>query len=657
MLMTWKTQTTEFVILGSAFLEKLNSHLAIQVLILLQLCFLCFLGNAQTIVHSESFATGLGTWNQVSISDATDTWSVSSGYAEINGFGGGDDEDWLISPSINLSSQNAEYLLFDYNDNFNGNQLELYYSTNYNGGNTILDVQSATWQPLNDRLINIATTSCFTTLFQRHPAIDISSISGTNVYFAFKYTGTSSSSKRYYIDNVRILADYYAPILSSLSCCNLKTALHNLIRNQTDNIRYTSSNYDVWDAMLQTDVRMNDPLTDTIMWDMFTDFPTTTGEFEFDPCSSRDQGSCPGGEGQCYNREHSFPKSWWGGGTTTSDSAYTDMHHLVPSDRSLNSAKSNFPPGVVLSPTTTGTNGFMVGNNNTYPCGASMKYFEPIDEYKGDYARIYFFMITRYESNLTTWAPLSLQGDCALDGTACPGLEPWLLNLLLSWHFNDPVSQKEIDRNNAVYAIQGNRNPFIDSPNWVNLIWGDHLGNTCSSIALPVELNNFSGEVHGERAILEWETLSEHQNDFFEVLKSRDGNYWHSIGKVNGKGNSIHSSKYNFVDDQITKGDNYYRLKQVDFNGDYTFSPALVLYHNNNRLLYPNPASNTIILEPSVITNASSIFMVNINGRVVLKINAELDKPINISSLDAGLYFVNIYTKTKEHHIERLIIE
>lgn len=548
---------------------------------------------AQTIVHQELFGTGLGTWNQVSITDPTDIWSATAGYAEMNGFGGADDEDWLISPSIDLTTQVAEYFLFDYNDAFNGNMIEVLYSTNYNGGNTIADVQSATWTSLNAFPINIGSISCFSNLFQRHPAIDVSTINNANTHFAFRYTGTSTNSKRYYIDNVQILADYYASIPSGLDCCNLKTALHNLIRNQTDNIRYTSANYDVWDAILHTDTRLNDAGTNTIVWDMFTDFPTTTGEFEFDHCTSRDQGSCPGGEGQCYNREHTFPRSWWGGGTTISDSINTDLHHIVPSDRSLNTVKSNYPPGYVLTATTTGSNGFMVGSNNTYPCGASMRYYEPIDEYKGDYARMHFYVITRYEHNLSSWTPLSTQGNCALDGLACPGFEPWVLNVLLEWHFNDPVSQKEIDRNNAVYSIQGNRNPFIDNPSWVNLIWGDHLGNSCNAIPLPVELISFEGNVLDGYAELSWSTASEQNSDYFEIQKSKDGISWSAVSQIEAKGNSTNLNKYMFSDYNYSNDINYYRLKQVDFDGAHTYSSAIYL-HQTSDIVYPNPASETI---------------------------------------------------------------
>jgi hypothetical protein len=114
-----------------------------------------------------------------------------------------------------------------------------------------------------------------------------------------------------------------------------------------------------------------------------------------------------------------------------------------------------------------------------------MKYFEPIDTYKGDYARMYLYMITRYEPHISSWDSIITESNCALDGQTYPGVEPWLLQTLLTWHLNDTVSQKEIDRNNAVYAIQGNRNPYIDHPEWVEYIWGNTI-SSCESISLGV---------------------------------------------------------------------------------------------------------------------------------------------------------------------------
>jgi hypothetical protein len=111
---------------------------------------------------------------------------------------------------------------------------------------------------------------------------------------------------------------------------------------------------------------------------------------------------------------------------------------------------------------------------------ASLSYnvFEPADQFKGDFARNYFYMATCYENQIGGWQTLDPNGDTVLDGSNDKVFEQWYLDLLYNWHVTDPVSQKEIDRNNAVYAVQGNRNPFIDHPEYVYQIWGNFLNTS-----------------------------------------------------------------------------------------------------------------------------------------------------------------------------------
>lgn len=174
------------------------------------------------------------------------------------------------------------------------------------------------------------------------------------------------------------------------------------------------------------------------------------------------------------NREHSVPKSWWGG--STSVAAYTDLNHLFPSEMRANSAKSNYPLGTVL--TSTFDNGVSkVGYAVAGQGGSASKVYEPADEYKGDFARTYFYMATCYAGYLT-WKYTYMFQDTDLT------LNQWSQSLLLKWHRQDPVSQKEIDRNEAVYRFQNNRNPFIDFPDLAEYIWGNKRGQMFST-ALP----------------------------------------------------------------------------------------------------------------------------------------------------------------------------
>lgn len=176
--------------------------------------------------------------------------------------------------------------------------------------------------------------------------------------------------------------------------------------------------------------------------------------------------------------EHSLPKSWWGGHENT---AYRDLFHLYPADGTTNTTKSNLPLGEVTG-TPSFNNGVSKIGKNGYGTVYSDYCFEPADEYKGDFARSYLYVSTVYEDYAPLWqSPM-------MNNNSYPVWKSWARDLLLKWHNADPVSQKEIDRNEAVYAIQGNRNPFIDYPALVNYIWG---ADTTKVFPFPAETSAF----------------------------------------------------------------------------------------------------------------------------------------------------------------------
>lgn len=232
----------------------------------------------------------------------------------------------------------------------------------------------------------------------------------------------------------------------------LKTQLHNIIDG------HSSQTYDALWTHFQTTEVDNYFENDGSPLDMYSENPTGADPYNWTFVS--DQCGNYSGEGSCYNREHSFPKSWFNDGYPM----YTDLFHLYLTDGYVNGQRGNLPFGEVGSASWTSQNGSKKGSSS-YP-GYSGTVFEPIDEFKGDFARSYFYMATRYEDVVTGWS------SDMLNGTADQVYSDWALNMLLEWHANDPVSQKEIDRNDAVYGIQGNRNPFIDHPEFVNQIWG-----------------------------------------------------------------------------------------------------------------------------------------------------------------------------------------
>lgn len=258
-------------------------------------------------------------------------------------------------------------------------------------------------------------------------------------------------------------AGYY-DAAAGLTGTALKTALYNIIKDHTS-VSYT----DLWTAYYTTD-----DLPSNKVWDMYSDVPGGTPSYTFTLGS--DQCGSYSGEGDCYNREHSFPASWFNDGSPM----YSDLFHIYPTDGYVNNKRSNYPFGEVNSPNWTSTNGSKLGPN-AYP-GYTGTVFEPIDEYKGDFARSYFYMATRYENLIAGWVS-NTGASAVLAGNNTVCFTSWQLNMLYAWHVNDPVSTKETDRNNAVYAIQDNRNPYIDHPEWVAIVWNFPTGN--SEVQMP----------------------------------------------------------------------------------------------------------------------------------------------------------------------------
>jgi len=228
----------------------------------------------------------------------------------------------------------------------------------------------------------------------------------------------------------------------------LRLALHNII---DDHIPQSYSS-------LYGHFQSTDAKSDGTVWDMYSDVPGGTPPYIYN-FTSADQCGNYGGEGDCFNREHSWPKSWFNEGMPMN----TDLFHIYPTDGYVNGMRSNHPYGEVESTTWTSQNGSQRGNMNSYNHNGTV--FEPIDEYKGDFARTYFYMSTRYYTEDSGW-----DDNDMVNGS---NLNDWAVDMLMDWHLQDLVSQKELDRNDAVYAIQENRNPFIDHPEWVGCVWGE----------------------------------------------------------------------------------------------------------------------------------------------------------------------------------------
>ncbi|MGK0306261.1 MAG: endonuclease I [Gammaproteobacteria bacterium] len=256
------------------------------------------------------------------------------------------------------------------------------------------------------------------------------------------------------------LSEYYKSA-ENLTGFTLKTELFNIINGHT-----TQSYGDLWTFYTANELDSYYENDGTIL-DIYSESPNSSDSYIF--TSGIDQCGNYSGESDCYNREHSFPRSWFGGAVNPMN---TDVHHIFATDGYVNSKRSSYPYGEVSSASYTSANGSKVGSASS-SLGYTGTVFEPIDEFKGDLARAYFYMATRYENNIVGWDSNSIYADAVLNGSGDQVFETWYLSMLKSWHTQDPVSQKEIDRNEAAYSHQGNRNPFVDYPIFVSEIWGN----------------------------------------------------------------------------------------------------------------------------------------------------------------------------------------
>jgi len=268
----------------------------------------------------------------------------------------------------------------------------------------------------------------------------------------------------------------YYNTANGLSGNALRLALHDIIDG------HSSISYDaLWNAYQTTDENSNGKV-----WDIYTNCTFT---FSSDQCGNYSS-IC-----DCYNREHTVPQSWF----NEASPMKSDLFHVLPTDGKVNGYRSDYPYGECSSGTTYGLGKL---GNCTYP-GYSSKVFEPADEYKGDIARIYFYMATRYQDVMSGWSGESFSGG---------NLSTWTKNMLLEWDTQDPVSQKEIDRNNAVYSIQHNRNPYVDHPEYGCLVWSSGCSNEIyeieKSLALNIYPNPASTDIKIEYNLIQYSNVT-----------------------------------------------------------------------------------------------------------------------------------------------------
>lgn len=313
----------------------------------------------------------------------------------------------------------------------------------------------------------------------------------------------------------------------------LKAALHNIIKNDSH-----TSYSGLWSAYQQTDKKPNGKV-----WDIYSDVPNGTPPYQY--TFGSDQCGSYSGEGDCYNREHLWAQSW----TSNDATEKTDLHHVYPTDGWVNNKRDNYAFGEVGNASWTSQNGSKLGPNTV--SGYNGTVFEPIDEYKGDIARALMYVSVRYYQEDSSWSTSDMTNKSVI--------KDWAMTMLLRWHEEDPVDDKEINRNNAVYNIQHNRNPFVDYPEFANKIWDPHWG-------------------------------------------------------IN--------------------------------ENEYTVSVSV----------WPNPATSTVNIAGE---NLEAVYMYNAVGQLVMMLNVqdEEQSSIDVSSLNSGIYFMNVVSQNGGSILKKVVVQ
>jgi endonuclease I len=519
----------------------------------------------------------------------------------------------------------------------------------------------------SDVIVSYSTTNSFTA----------NGLANNTLYYFFVFSANGSCTGEPYY-NSSSLAGFassgasgippgYYNAASGLTCGNLKTALRNIVAaGQVTNNYSTIDNAEM--PAVDT-IRSDDGLT-AIIWDIYSNNNSGIEPFTFNSSQTSPGGFCggssPGSAGICWNKEHTFPRSWF----KLSNGSYeqpteADLFLVRPTDSKVNSNRANYiysavgTPYSYQMPTVGQFAGYPMPPNpvitkmgtSNYPGITAATALEPNDAVKGDLARGYFYILTRYQSNLSNWISVNAATtdiDIVVDGATNGGLYPSLnlpyLQMLYGWHIADPVDAKEINRNNLVYGQQNNRNPYIDHPEYVNLVW------SCTGV-IPVTIIDFTAQKNNETVLLQWQATRETSFKEYEVQRSMDGINFYKVGSVAGR----NFAGYDFTDVSYstlplrTGAAVFYRLKMIDIDGKFNLSRIVSVKQNSyfsDAIVFPNPATGKLTVRlHQLLSEKGLLFVTDPAGRNIMQLTlAALQNNIdlNVNHLPAGRYFIKI---------------
>ncbi len=353
----------------------------------------------------------------------------------------------------------------------------------------------------------------------------------------------------------------YYDTVDLTNATTLRNSLHNIIK---DHVRfaYTSTSTDTWDILEQAD---EDPSNPNDILDLYRNasYPKQ------------------GGGNTYYQREHTWPKSYGFPNDNSTNYPYTDCHHLFLCDGGYNGSRSNKPyrfcdascteKPTLLTDGVGGGSGVYPGNSNWTSGSYTQGTWEVWQDRRGDVARALFYMDVRYEggTNGNSGAPepdLILTDDEALIDASNTGSNEsvgymGMLSVLLEWNQEDPVDAKEEHKNDVVYSYQGNRNPFVDHPDWVGCIFGGNCsGGDVTSPAAPTGLVATAGDGSVD---LDWTDNTEGDLDGYHVYRAT------GVGGPFSRIDPALLSSSTYQDSGLSNGTTYYyQVTAVDLSGN-----------------------------------------------------------------------------------------
>lgn len=312
--------------------------------------------------------------------------------------------------------------------------------------------------------------------------IDLTAYASNKMQFMFEYMSTANYAGTWEVKNV--VVEGWWPGEPECSYENLNGMTSFALRKALceDISQHTMLSYN----QIRGDKAKVDVRADGKIWDIYSGYDFYLSDY----CSNIDIV-----EGECYNREHVLPKSWWGG--STSEPMYTDLHHVYSVDAMANDKRSAWIYDEVKSTSWSNNLGSKLGTSANWSGETA---FEPVDEYKGDVARVYFYMLTCYMDKDFTQGGKGYRYFSYSNGVC--DFQSKSLALMLKWHRQDPVSDKEVTRNAKVADLQGNENPFVVEPNLVEYIWGTMKGKPydCDGEVLPPDPGTVDGAITCQEA-------------------------------------------------------------------------------------------------------------------------------------------------------------